>query len=132
MKFGSNEVRIRKGAGIFLEVPVVKRQLRVDFPEERLKAVGDLAVPRQEFGATMHVGRLMDLVLFEPRRPAACRLGYPDSTALFSSLIAPLSMVRSDGGTVLIFRLIPSPVDISLLPHCPLFGDATKGVCWGG
>jgi hypothetical protein len=51
----------------------MKRQLGIDFTDERLEAVGDLAMPGQELGAAVDVGCLMNLVLFEPPAHAARR-----------------------------------------------------------
>ncbi len=62
----SAEIGILQGAGILLEVPVVERELGIDLPDECFEAVGELAMPRQELRAPMHVRGLMDLVLFEP------------------------------------------------------------------
>jgi hypothetical protein len=111
----SSEVRIGEGAGILLEVPVVERKLGIDLPDECFEAVGELAVPRQELRAAVHVRRLMNLILFEPPTHTAWRRVAPVAreVPVAQSLIASRSMARSVGSTVLIFRLIPSPSAIN-------------------
>jgi hypothetical protein len=44
----------------------VKRQLRIDLADEGLKAVDELSMPRQKLGPAVDVGRLVNLILFEP------------------------------------------------------------------
>src|SRR5207249_9242905 len=53
-------------AWIILEIPVVKRQLRVDLPQQLFEAVGELTMPGQKLRTAVHVRRLVDFVLLEP------------------------------------------------------------------
>src|SRR5262245_3666489 len=53
-------------ARIVSEVPVVQRQLSINLAEQLLEPVNELTVPRQKLWATVHMGRLVYLVLLEP------------------------------------------------------------------
>jgi len=60
------EVGSEKRARVCCPVPVVQGELRVDAPQQRLESVDELAVPRQECWAAVHVSVRVYLVLFEP------------------------------------------------------------------
>jgi hypothetical protein len=126
----SSEVRIGEGTGILLEVPVVERELGIDFPDECFKAVGELTVPRQEFRAAMHVRRLMNLILFEPPTHAAWRRVAPAARVV--PIVQLLDSIPQHGALCRVDSLDISPDSVSQCHKCllsPRLGDLQVGTC---
>src|SRR5229473_4995030 len=62
----THEGSIEEGSRVGVPVPIVQRQVRVGLAQHCLEPVAQFAMPRQECGTAVHVGRLMNFVLFEP------------------------------------------------------------------
>jgi hypothetical protein len=52
----------------------MERQVRVNLADKSLEPVYQFAMPSQKSGPPMHVSRLMDFILLEPKRYSAYRI----------------------------------------------------------